>query len=225
MPKNTYRIAHPLTGTLGRGFDRFADSFMRSFGKRVDLRSGACIAGAVAMRDCLEAIGVPARVIGVTCVVLREGHQPAFIGEPDDRKPRDNTRFAGHVVTLAGESLLIDPSLAQAHRDRFPEMPHLMAGWCAAAPRLAPGMTAEDWRVRLLEASNKHGVEIRYYYRDDTPDWSQTPDANSARWAGIVTSIRDRYAGQPFAAELARACAEVQLPEPARERPATGETP
>lgn len=166
-----------LRGALSVVAERLHETFDRYPGFEPGASRRSCIQSALVVRDFLQSLGIEARVAPVAAVTLaiRDG-KPRVVGHvgSEDGKPRNPTRWNGHIVTIA-DGYLIDPTLKQVS-SVLPEM--------AAVP-LVEGKTSMGLPVLSQFAFNAAGDAVVMQWLDTPRNtyWTKglEPAANRAR--------------------------------------------
>lgn len=166
-----------LRGALSVVADRLHETFDRYPGFEPGASRRSCVQCALVVRDFMQSLGIEARVAPVAAVTMaiRDG-KPRVLGHvgSEDGKPRNPTRWNGHIVTIA-DGYLIDPTLKQVSAV-LPEM--------AAVP-LVTGKTSMNLPVLSQLAFNTDGEAVVMQWLDTPRNtyWTRglTPVANKAR--------------------------------------------
>ena len=155
----------------------------------------ACILAALTVRDLLLAAGQRARVRPCRVQILRRDPEGTpthelVIGDPDDTHASGH--WNGHMIVETGE-LAIDPTLGQARRPQWPDLPLMLAlptlssrgGVDDADP---PG----DAPITHLRSADRD-VEVRWWPLDDK-SWTGAPDARAQRRRKAVQNLAQKLA-------------------------------
>ena len=166
-----------LRGALSVIAERLHETFDRYPGFEPGASRRSCVQSALVVRDFLQSLGIEARVAPVAAVTMaiRDG-KPRVLGHvgSEDGKPRNPTRWNGHIVTIA-DGYLIDPTLKQVSAV-LPDM--------AAVP-LVTGKTSMNLPVLSQLAFNAAGDAVVMQWLDTPRNtyWTKgiVPAANTAR--------------------------------------------
>jgi len=154
----------------------------------------ACVLASLTVRDFLRHLGFAAQVCPVATVVWaeRDGQKlhSVGIGAPHDQRRRDGY-WCGHLVATV-EGLLIDPTLYQAKRPAWPELPGMMA-----IPLMPRPWRRGWWGLKIMAGLDlPDGTTLVGWF--DNPrndDWRRGPDAlDDKRRAGVVAALLDHFA-------------------------------
>jgi hypothetical protein len=161
--------------------------------------AGSCVLAALAVREFLICVGFRAEVRAVAVVMSAalngEPIHSLGIGHPQDADS-DANRWAGHLVCVVpAERALIDPTLMQARRPAWPDLPAMICSPLGLLNEELCGLEA----ISAVRFARGDGYRFKSV-------WFDNPE--NRRWRNSGDAQRNKFLRSPVAQALVRSFGE-----------------
>lgn len=196
----------PLKVGVTEGLD-LSPRLRRALDVMIDLHveGAACIRSSLLVRDYLLGLGFYAKVMPVGLVIRayehgRELHSVGVgmaaalygVGLPTAHRKHKATGWDGHLIVLVRDNepdlLLIDPSLGQARRPAWPDLPAMQVVETVKPSerhKLGGAMAA----LTHQDPSRGYRLQVQWFANIRNTAWRQAPEANVSLRADILRQM------------------------------------